>query len=409
MEQNDRQSTGLKGKSEDDETNIFALYYKPLAERTRKRQWRELASLRVFLLELGILIDNLATDAQSWVKITCDLIWAYVMHLKEQHYTASSINMQLHTIKTYARLAMKDSRLPKEVYEEISKLQAPPDAEGELRRGEKRGKYLDLTDEQVRQLLNQPDTPRGRSDKLLLTLLLLCGFWPREIAALDRHSFNLQEGTITFYHYHTEEQRTLRLDPVTLETAKRYLQDPSPYEALFVGNHKDSTHTLRLTDRAINARIRTLGERIHLKILAPQDCHAYWEKSLQEKKRQLQSGLFDLIVVDEAQRFTTEPPPSRKRRPDVFNRRAFEESMRQREVVDSMLAPFVSDSRLILPWAIEFIYQQEPIKQDFLRYIQSQLSAYDLKQENSSFYEETLDHLAHWMNDALEKYRRSKK
>ena len=353
-----------------------------------------MASLRAFLLELGTLIDNLATDAESWEKISCDLIWAYVTHLKEQHYTASSINMQLHTFKTYARMAMKDSRLSEDVYKEFSKLQAPADIEGELRRGEKRGKYLDLTDEQVQQFLNQPDTSRGRSDKLLLTLLLLCGFWPREIAALDSHSFNLQEGTITFYHYYSEEQKTLHLNPVTLETAKRYLQDPSPYEALFVGNRKDSTHTLRLTDRAINARIRTLGEKIHLKVLAPQDCHAYWEKSL--------------IVVDEAHRFTTKSPPNRKRRPDVFNRRAFEESMRQGEVADSMLAPFVSDSRLILPWAIEYINQQESLKQDFLRYIQSQLPVYDLKKENSSFYEETLDHLAQWMQNELEKYRRSK-
>jgi site-specific recombinase XerD len=99
--------------------------------------------------------------------------------------------------------------------------------EGVPRRGEKRGTYLDLTDEQVQQLLDQPDTRQGRRDKLLLALLLLCGFWPREIAVLDRHSIDTQEGTITFYDYHAEEQRTLHLDAVTLTAAVRYLQEPS--------------------------------------------------------------------------------------------------------------------------------------------------------------------------------------
>lgn len=410
MKQNDEQRTELAEiqRSDGNDTNIFASYYKPLAERTRKRQWRELSSLRVFLSEQGLLIGNLATDAPSWSKIKWDLVWAYVMHLKEQHYTASSITMLLYTIKTYARLAMEANYLPKNEYEQINKIQAPPDTEGEPRRGEKRGKYLDLTDEQVLHLLDQPDTRRGRRDKLLLALLLLCGFWPREIAALDRHSFNIQEETITFYNYHAEEQQTLHLDPVTLKAATCYLQDPSPYEALFVGNHKDSTHTLRLTDRAINARVRALGEKINLRALAPQDCHAYWEKSLRKRKQKSQSQLFDQMIVDEAHHYATERPPRRKQRPEIFNRLAFEESMRQDGEVDSMLAPFVSDSRLILPWAIEFIHQKEPVKQEFLQYLQQKLQEYGLKQDNRPFYEEALDHLASWMSKELDNYRKSR-
>jgi site-specific recombinase XerD len=211
MEHNDKQSAELEG-----DTNAFAPYYKNLAARTRKRQWTELASVRAFVLEQGFLVGNLATDAPSWSEMKGDLILAYVMHLKEQHYTASSIAMQLHTIKTYARLAMEDGRLPRDKYEQIAKIQAPPGTEGVPRRGEKRGKYLDLTDEQVQQLLDQPDTRQGHRDKLLLALLLMCGFWPREIAVLDRHSIDTQEGTITFYDYYAEEQRTLHLDAVTL-------------------------------------------------------------------------------------------------------------------------------------------------------------------------------------------------
>lgn len=379
----------------EEEINVFSSYYKPLAARTRKRQWRELASLRAFLLDRGLALGNLASDPSSWSKISGDHIWAYVTHLEEQHYTASSIAMQLHTIKTYARLAMEDKKLPFDEYIQIQNVQARPDAEQKIRRGEKRGEYYDLTDEQVQQLLAQPATQRGYRDKLLLALLLLCGLWPREIAALDRHSLDLEKGEITFYDYSSEEQQTIILDNITLEAARDYLRFPSQHEALFVGNRKDSTHTLRLTDRAINDRVRTLGEKINLQSLAPQDCHAYWEKSLREKR-------------DEAHHSGARQSQRRKQRPDIFNRQAFEGSMRQEGVVDSMLAPFVSDSRLILPWMIQFICKDESSKQGFLKYIQQKLQEFGLKPNNGQFYEELLDHLAHWMDSELQKYYHSR-
>lgn len=403
MEQSEKRQADLES-----DTNIFAPYYKKLAPRTRKRQWTELASVRAFALERGLLIGNLATDALSWSKVKEDLIFDYVTHLKEQHYTASSIAIRLHTIKTYARLAMENDHLQMDEYKRIASIQAPSDTEGESRRGEKRGKYLDLTDEQVQQLLNQPDTPQGRRDTLLLALLLLCGLWPREIAALNRHSIDTKRETITFYDYHAEEQQVLHLDATTLAAAARYLQEPSPHEALFVGNQKESLHTLRMTDRAINARIRTLGKKIGTEILAPQDCHAYWAKSQSKKKPQTQSQPTSQAAANEVHPSVTERPLSRKQRPDIFNRRAFEEAMLRKGVDESMLAPSVSDSRLILPWMVEFISQQETQQQEFLQYIQKQLPQYGLKENNLSFYEEILGHLAAWMDYELEKYRRSR-
>lgn len=410
MEQNNEQNTEMIGADQvEDNTNIFASYYKPLAQRTRRRQWRELASLRAFLLDQGLQLGNLATDVSSWSRIKADLIWAYVRHLKDLHYTASSITMQLYTIKTYARLAMEDGKLPLNEYTQIQNMRVSFGMEEGLRRGEKRGQRLDLTPEQVQQLLEQPDTPRGRRDKLLLALLLLCGFWPREIAALDRHSINIKTGEITFYDYNAEEQHTISLDPTTLEAAKNYLKMPSTHEALFLGNQKESTHTLRLTDRAINDRVRVLGEKIHLEALAPQDCHAYWEKYVREKQQQPQSQSPELIILDEAHSFLSQNPPKRKQRPDIYNRRAFEESMRQKGVPDSMLAPFVSESRLIFPWAIEFICQEDSRKQAFLQYMQQKLLAFDLKQNNASFLEEALNLLAAWMYNELQKYGDSRK
>jgi len=49
--------------------------------------------------------------------------------------------MQLHTIKTYARLAMEDKKLPFDEYIHIQNVQARPEAEQKIRRGEKRDEY----------------------------------------------------------------------------------------------------------------------------------------------------------------------------------------------------------------------------------------------------------------------------
>lgn len=395
-------------REREDETNPFTLYLKPLASRTRKRQARELASLRAFLLDQGHAIGNISNEPIGWSRMQATFVKEYVEYLRNEHYQPSTIDKQLDTIKIYARLAMNAGYLPQQEYEQIHRIQAPPATAGEPRRGEKRSQYLDLSDEQVQQLLKQPDTREGRRDKLLLALLLYCGFWPREIAALDRHSIALKEGTITFYDYHAEEQQTLRLDSVTLDAASKYLQDSSPYEALFVGNHKDSTHTLRLSDRAINARVRTLGKKmLGVDLLAPQDCHAYWEKSLRSRKQQAQPTLFDLLIVDEAHRSVTTRPPRRKQRPDIFNRRAFEESMQQDGEAESMLARFVNESRLLLPWSIEFINEHDPLREQFVQYIQQKLQEYGL-QGSESFYEKTLEYLASWMSKEMRKYRDSR-
>jgi len=63
----------------------------------------------------------------------------------------------------------------------------------------------------------------------------------------------------------------------------------------------------------------------------------------------------------------------------------------------------VSDSRLILPWMIQFIYNDESSKQGFLKYIQQKLQESGLKPNSGQFYEELFDHLAHWMDSELQK------
>ena len=88
---------------------------------------------------------------------------------------------------------------------------------------------LSISDEQAQRLLSQPNTPRGNADTLMMSLFLHCGLWPREVATLDRTAIDLEQGTLTFYDYRADDQKTLQLDPQTLEAARQYLQTKSPY------------------------------------------------------------------------------------------------------------------------------------------------------------------------------------
>ena len=198
-------------------TERFASYTQHLAAHTRKRHWRELASLRTFLLQQGSSLGDLAIDAPSWALITTDLINAYLVHLQQRGCQASSITTQLQTIRIYARLAMEAGFVPPEVYQQIALLRISPKGEQEA----KGDAVSDLTDEQVQRLLRpSSETWQGQSDQLLLALLLRCGLWPQSIIALDRSSINLADGTITFYQYHAEEQQRTTLFADKGRTAK---------------------------------------------------------------------------------------------------------------------------------------------------------------------------------------------
>ncbi|SRR5216684_210859 len=400
---------------------VFAEYSASHADRTRKRQRKELEGLREFLQHNGHLVGNLAFDAAAWAEVESNKVEQYLAWLKEKQYTASSISNLLYTIRAYARIATEYGFFPLTEYQRLDKINIEPDREGQPRIGRQKSTPLSISEEQAQRLLNQPATRRGRTDALIMALFLRCGLWPREVAALNRHSINVEKGTLTFYDHNAEEEHTLRLDSQTHEIAERYLRDDSPYEALFVGNRKESNKQQRLTDRALNARVRTLGERVDLPTLSPHDCHMYWEqqrdrtqqkhflipgapgkgKSIAALRLLLEKGE-DLSQpsVEQPEHVVTERPPRRKSRPDIWNRRSFEESMLQRGVAESMIAPFISEYRLLIPLMVMHLD-----KEAFLQQAQQDRRDLKLSPETDGFWKEALEQIELWMREQVEHYR----
>ncbi len=243
----------------------------------------------------------------------------------------------------------------------------------------------------------------------MLSLFLYCGLWPREVASLDRTAINLEQGTLTFYDYRADDQKTLQLDQQTLEAAKRYLQTKSPYDSLFIGNRKESTKQQRLTDRAINARVRALGQRVGLPTLSPSDCHNYWEQkqskseqagSPSERKLMLPMDESGQQKLETKEPLITQRPPQRKSRPDLWNRRSFEESMLRREVPESMIAPYISEYRLLIPLMVKHLD-----KETFLQQVQQDRQDLKLSPETDQFWKLALEQIEQWMSEQLESYR----
>lgn len=402
---------------------VFANYYESQAARTRRRQRQELGGLREFLKRQGHPVGDLAFDAEAWTEVKCAEIEQYLAWLRQNHYTASSIQNQLYTIRAYTRIASGNGFFSQSEYGCIDEIKVEPDREGQPRVGRQKPMPLSISDEQARRLLNQPNTLRGNADTLMMSLFLHCGLWPREVATLDRTAIDLEQRTLTIYDYRADDQKTLQLDPQTLEAARRYLQTKSPYDALFVGNRKESTKQQRLTDRAINARVRALGQRVGLPTLSPSDCHVYWEQK-QGKSEQVrmvmgsprggESMLLNALLeprLDESGRqrpetkelSITQRPPQRKSRPDLWNRRSFEESMLRRGVSESMIAPFISEYRLLIPLMVKHLD-----KETFLQQVQQDRQDLKLSPETDLFWRLALEQIEQWMSEQLENYRVSR-
>ena len=99
------------------------------------------------------------------------------------------------------------------------------------------------------------------------------------MALLTVDSFNLTEGTVTFYRPKVDLEQTHRLTAATLLALRRYIDagDCPASGKLLRGSRKGGQPTATpLTMSAIKQRIRFLGQQSGLDGLSPHDCRHYW-------------------------------------------------------------------------------------------------------------------------------------
>lgn len=275
----------------------FADYRGRLDADTLRRQEADLALFAYFLGEVRAIPPESAPALgarlplypEAWANLTHGLIAAFLRWQLAQGYAIGSINVRLATVRRYCTLAHGAGVLSAETLALIRTVRGYSgrqarsiDAQRQraatpTRVGAKKAAAHVLSAAQVRTLKEQPDTPQGRRDALLICLLADLGLRVGELAGLEVGTIDLARGTLTFYREKVHTRQTHQLSRDALEAARAYLAaDAPPAGPLLRGSRKNGELWGTMSVRAIRERVSILGERIGVMGLSPHDLRHTW-------------------------------------------------------------------------------------------------------------------------------------
>ena len=270
--------------------DVFQDYRSRKAENTIRRQDADLALFRVYLDQKGADPGDLTTNPQNWEGITWGLVRGFVLWQINIGYAMSTVNFRLSTIKVYAKMAALAGSLNENETALIIKLSGYQLKEAKridrdrrkefvpTRIGSKKSEPVSITPEQARMFLYQPDTPQGRRDALMMSLLLDLGLRVGEVVLLNVEDFDIKAGEVTFHRPKVDMVQTHRLPDRLLRIARRYLA----VDALERGRvlrkslKNGELHTAGLTERAVTKRVEQMGKEVGLVGLSAHDCRHHW-------------------------------------------------------------------------------------------------------------------------------------
>lgn len=231
---------------------------------------------------------NLYSKPQAWSGHTWGVVDGFVKWMLGQGYATATINRKLSTVRSFLTLAHKAGFVPTD---EILKIKSIKGYSGKQarnvdeRRSKKRistkkAKPTKITIEQATKLKDQPDTPIGNRDRMLMCLLLDHGLRIGE--AVSMKMSNMGDDHFTFYR---EKVNRIQTHTYTDDTRQSYQK----LKASLLLHEKEtpllnSMGTARgyrkrdgsaMTRVDASARVATLGERIGIEISA-HDCRHYW-------------------------------------------------------------------------------------------------------------------------------------
>lgn len=291
----------------------FEDYRSRRAPNTITRQDNDLALFAAYRAEVKRLADeaglvtdplptsSLATDPDAWEGITWGLVEKFVTWQLQQGFAVSSVNVQLSTVKRYAKLARKAGTLDREEYAMIKDVSGYSHKEGmhidEARQeaevptrfdrpGAKKNEPVRISTLQAKELKSQPDTPQGRRDNLLMALLLDLGLRCGEVAILQVTNFDLKAGELKFYRPKVDKVQTLRLHKDALAATLAYFEQDAPGIGPVLRGSRKGGHLTddRMSARAITKRVATLGRSIDIEGLSAHDCRHYWATTAARNK-----------------------------------------------------------------------------------------------------------------------------
>jgi integrase len=270
--------------------HVFSNFRSRKARNTLRRQDADLALFSAYLAELGLQAGDLGHEAQAWQGITWGLVEGFIRWQLLQGYAVQSINIRLSTVKVYAKHAMKAEAISTGEFamiravdgfsqKEAKRVDEKRQDEGlATRKGIKKAVPVSINQAQARRLKDQPNTPQGRRDALIMALMLDHGLRVGEVARLTVSDFKLKEGHLVFYRPKVNRTQVHSLTADTLRAARAYFNHDAPAVGIMLRASRRNGRLDRpgMKERAITARVCTLGAAIGLDGLSAHDCRHYW-------------------------------------------------------------------------------------------------------------------------------------
>jgi len=262
--------------------SILQDYQERKSDQTLRKQKADIELFEKFLAIAGYHVKNLVSDLSCWHFVTWGLVEAFVRWHLTEGYATASVNSRITTIKIYCGMAAKAAYLSTQELALIKMVKGYYKSEArnidekrvQTRRPDaKKAQPVSLSPVHASLLKDQPDTARGRRDRLIMCLLLDHALRVGEVAGLDIDTINLQSGELTFYRHKVSKTQTHILSPDTYKAAQAYLADCEHDQGpLFVGICSKA----RIDTSSINYRVGQLGDVIGIKGLSPHDCRHYY-------------------------------------------------------------------------------------------------------------------------------------
>lgn len=270
---------------------VFNDYQLRKAANTLRAQGADLAAFAKYLGAAGVTGcptgNELQNYPEAWQGVTWGLVKGFIAWLLADGAALTSVNRKLSTVKTYAALAAQAGTLaPGELTliqtvdgyakKEFNKVD---EKRTKTRSGAKKQTNTQLTPTQAKALKQQPSSPQGQRDAVIMTLLLDHGLRVGELADLSINTVNLAGKKITFFRDKVQTEQTHTLSADALAALKAYIESGNapPMGALLRQSNKSGELGAGgMTERSIWLRVRELGKRIDLDNLGPHDCRHYW-------------------------------------------------------------------------------------------------------------------------------------
>lgn len=288
--------------------STFVRYRERKAPDTIRRHHTDLDLFTEYLRQIPglVAVSDLYADPASWSGMIKGLVEGLVQWQLRQGYAISSVNMRLATVKLYYKLEQGAGARSEKYAAMIRTVMGYRGCQGKridakhpiTRIGDKKAEHTPLSISQAQELLNQPNTPQGHRDRVLMCLLLYHGLRCEEVQLLQVSLVNLEKGEFAFEQpkVSRELRHKLHLETYLALTAyftHDYLKDGqiglTQHGPLLLGSRKGGRLTGTMSKSAINQRVRALGEQIGVEALSPHDCRHFWASSASEAGTDLEN------------------------------------------------------------------------------------------------------------------------